>query len=181
MRIDVYRDSAQVHTVIVPHRGGIMPRTLATLSFAALAAALWSCAAVKDGMDEMQVQARMGKPETVRKNSDGSETWEYPTGPLGRQTYMVTLGPDHSVKGVRQVLTDEYFLKVIPGMSRDEVRQLLGKPTDVSTYAARDEEVWSWRYQQVNAMLFNVMFDRGSGKVKKTERMEELLMLDHDC
>ena len=158
-----------------------MPRTLL---FLALAASLLSCAGastVRSGMDEAQVQARMGKPETVRKNPDGSETWEYPTGPLGRQTYMVTVGSDHAVKDVRQVLSDEYFLKVIPGMSRDEVRQLLGKPSEVSTFAARDEEVWSWRYQQQNAMFFHVMFDRSAGTVRKTERMQEILMMDHDC
>jgi outer membrane protein assembly factor BamE (lipoprotein component of BamABCDE complex) len=160
-----------------------MPRTLLLLFFPALAAFLCSCAAtpVSTGMDAVQVQARMGKPETVRKNPDGSEIWEYPTGPLGRQTYMVTLGPDHAVKDVRQVLTDEYFLKVIPGMSRDQVRQLLGKPSEVSTYTARDEEVWSWRYQQVNAMLFNVLFDHSSGTVRKTERIEEILRMDQDC
>jgi len=158
-----------------------MPRTLL---FLALAASLLSCAGastVRSGMDEAQVQARMGKPETVRKNPDGSETWEYPTGPLGRQTYMVTVGSDHAVKDVRQVLSDEYFLKVIPGMSRDEVRRLLGKPSEVSTFAARDEEVWSWRYQQQNAMFFHVMFDRSAGTVRKTERMQEILMMDHDC
>jgi hypothetical protein len=132
-------------------------------------------------MDSAQVQARMGKPETVRKNSDGSETWEYPGGPLGRQTYMVTLGSDHAVKEVRQVLSDEYFSKVIPGMSRDEVRALLGRPGETATYAARDEEVWSWRYQQQKPMFFHVLFDRSAGTVRTTQRLEEIQMMDHDC
>jgi outer membrane protein assembly factor BamE (lipoprotein component of BamABCDE complex) len=145
---------------------------------------LWGCAVispVKNGMDEMQVQARMGKPDTVRKNSDGSETWEYPLGPAGRQTYMVTVGSDHAVKDVRQVLSDEYFAQVRPGMSRDQVRRLLGKPGDVSVFTARDEEVWSWRYQQQNPMFFNVMFDRSAGTVRTTQRLEEILFLDQDC
>jgi hypothetical protein len=160
-----------------------MPRTLPALSVAALAAALWGCAMtpVKTGMDEMQVQARMGKPETVRKNSDGSQTWEYPTGPLGRQTYMVTVGSDHSVKEVRQVMTDEYFSQVKQGMSRDDVRQLLGKPGEVWTFLARDEEVWSWRYYQGNPMFFNVMFDRSQGTVRSTQRLEEILFMDQNC
>jgi outer membrane protein assembly factor BamE (lipoprotein component of BamABCDE complex) len=150
----------------------------------ALTASLWSCASVSPvagGMDEMQVQARMGKPETVRKNADGSETWEYPGGPLGRQTFMVTLGSDHSVKEVRQVLSEEYFAKVVPGMSRDEVRRLLGRPGEVSTYPARDEEVWSWRYQQANAMFFHVLFDRRTGTVRTTQRLEEILIMDQNC
>jgi hypothetical protein len=155
-----------------------MPKLMRlTLSFAALAASLWSCAAVSPvtgGMDAMQVQARMGKPETVRKNSDGSETWEYPGGPLGRQTYMVSLGSDHAVKDVRQVLSEEYFAKVIPGMSRDQVRRLLGKPGEVMVFPARDEEVWSWRYSEQNPMFFNVLFDRTEGKVRTTQRQEEI-------
>lgn len=158
-----------------------MPRALPILL---LIAPLWGCAVVSPvagGMDEAQVQARMGKPETVRKNADGSETWEYPTGPLGRQTYMVTLGSDHAVKDVRQVLSDEYFLKVAPGMAREEVRRLLGKPGEISTYSARDEEVWSWRYQQQGPMFFNVLFDHSAGTVRKTERLQEIQMMDHDC
>jgi hypothetical protein len=159
-----------------------MPRPLPLLS---LAAALWfpGCAfsPVTTGMDETQLQARMGKPETVRKGADGSQIWEYPRGPLGRQTYMVTLGPDQKVSQVRQVLTDEYFAKVTTGMSRDEVRQILGRPGEVWTFGARDEEVWSWRYSQGNPMFFNVMFDRSAGKVRSTQRIEEILFLDQNC
>jgi hypothetical protein len=163
--------------MIVPHRGQIMPRALLVLSFAALAA----CAGPATvGMDEMQVQARMGKPETVRKNSDGSQVWEYPLGPLGRQTYMVALGSDRTVKNVSQVLTEGYFSQVKTGMSRDDVRQLLGKPGEISMFSARDEEVWSWRYLQGNPMFFNVLFDRSVGTVRTTQRLEEILFMDDD-
>jgi outer membrane protein assembly factor BamE (lipoprotein component of BamABCDE complex) len=160
-----------------------MPRTLLVLSLAVLAVSPSACAVfspVSSGMDEMQVQSRLGKPETVRKNSDGSATWEYPGGPLGRQTYMVTMGSDHVVKNVRQVLREEYFSQVTAGMPRDDVRRLLGKPGEVSVYPARDEEVWSWRYQEQNPMFFNVMFDRSSGTVRSIQRMEEILFMDQD-
>jgi outer membrane protein assembly factor BamE (lipoprotein component of BamABCDE complex) len=161
-----------------------MPRTLLALSLLTLAASLGACSAVSpvaNGMDEMQVQARMGKPDTVRKSSDGSEVWEYPYGPLGRQTYMVTLGSDHSVKEVRQVMSEEYFSRVRSGMSRDEVRQLLGRPGEISMYGARDEEVWTWRYQQQNPMFFNVLFDRNAGTVRSVLRLEEVLITDQNC
>jgi hypothetical protein len=158
-----------------------MPRTPLALSLAALAVS--ACAAISpvtSGMDERQLQSRLGKPETVQKNSDGSETWEYPGGPLGRQTYMVTVGPDRAVRGVRQVLSEEYFSQVKTGMSRDDVRRLLGKPGDVLVFSARDEEVWSWRYLQGNAMFFNVLFDRSAGTVRTTQRLEEIQLMDHD-
>lgn len=157
-----------------------MPRALLALSFAAIAACA-GISPVTGGMDETQVQARMGKPETVRKNSDGSETWEYPGGPLGRQTYMILLGSDRAVKNVRQVLSEEYFSQVKSGMSREDVRRLLGKPGEISMFGARDEEVWSWRYLQGNPMFFNVLFDSTAGTVRTTQRLEEILFMDQDC
>jgi hypothetical protein len=48
-------------------------------------------------------------------------------------------------------------------------------------FCARDEEVWSWRYQQQNAMFFNVLFDRSAGTVRTTQRLEEILLMDRDC
>jgi outer membrane protein assembly factor BamE (lipoprotein component of BamABCDE complex) len=160
-----------------------MPKAALSLLLA-LAAQLAGCAtfsAVSSGMPAQQVQAKLGTPETVRKNADGSEVWEYPGGPLGRQTYIVTLGSDQAVREVHQVLSDEYFSRVRAGMSRDEVRRLLGKPGEIMVFGARDEEVWSWRYQQQNPMFFNVLFDRSSGAVRSTQRLEEILYMDHDC
>ena len=103
-------------------------RNLPLLALAAMLAACANFAALPAGTPSQQVQAKLGAPGTVWKNSDGSEVWEYPYGPLGRQTFMVTVGPDRAVREVHQVLSDEYFSKVRAGMSRDEVRRLLGKP-----------------------------------------------------
>jgi outer membrane protein assembly factor BamE (lipoprotein component of BamABCDE complex) len=161
-----------------------MPKANLSLFLFALATPLAGCAnfaGVSSGMPAQQVQAKLGTPETVRKNADGSEVWEYPRGPYGRQTYMVTLGSDRAVREVRQVLSDEYFSRVRAGMSRDEVRQLLGKPGEIMMFGARDEEVWSWRYQQQNPMFFNVLFDRSAGTVRTTQRLEEILFMDDDC
>ena len=149
----------------------------------ALAALLAGCAnftSVSSGMPAQQVQAKLGTPETIRKSADGSEVWEYPGGPLGRQTYMVTLGSDRGVREVHQVLSDEYFSKVRAGMSRDDVRRLLGKPGEIMVFGARGEEVWSWRYQEQNPMFFNVLFDRSAGTVRTTQRLEEILFMDQN-
>jgi len=170
--------------MIVPHWIDIMPKAGFSLVLLALAATLAACAdltAVTSGMPAQQVQAKLGAPETVRRNSDGSEVWEYPGGPLGRQTYMVTLGSDRAVREAHQVLSEEYFSKVHAGMSKDEVRRRLGKPEEIMVFGARDEEVWTWRYQQQNPMFFNVLFDRTAGTVRTTQRLEEILWMDHDC
>ncbi len=178
------RTRSIVESVIVPHWLDIMPKPALSLLHLALAASLAGCAnftAVTSGMPAQQVQAKLGAPETVRKNADGSEVWEYPGGPLGRQTYMVALGSDRAVREVHQVLSEEYFSRVRAGMSRDEVRRLLGKPGEIMVFGARDEEVWSWRYQQQAPMFFNVLFDRSAGTVRTTQRLEAILYMDHDC
>jgi hypothetical protein len=156
-------------------------RAVLLLSLSAWVAGCANLATLPAGTPSQQVQAKHGAPGTVWKNSDGSEVWEYPYGPLGRQTYMVTLGRDRAVREVHQVLSNEYFLKVLAGMSRDEVHRLLGAPGEVTIFDARGEEVWSWRYHEQNPMFFNVLFDRAAGTVRTTLRLEEILFIDTDC
>jgi len=141
-----------------------------------LAAGCANFSAISPGDSAPTVEARVGAPGTVWKNADGSEVWEYPLGPSGVQTFMIDIGPDRTVRAVRQVLREEYFSKVVPGMSRDEVRRLLGRPKEVWYFPARDEEVWTWRYLEVNYRLFNVLFDRTSGTVRNTLRLDEVFL-----
>src|SRR5436309_4277210 len=154
-----------------------MPKASFGLLLLALAACLAGCAnltAVSSGMPAQQVQAKLGAPETIRKNADGSEVWEYPRGPLGVETYMVTLGSDRVVREVRQVLSDETISKLHVGMSRDEVRRLLGRPRDISFSDLNDEEIWSWRYREwgVRNMELYAQFDRPTGVLKKITRFQ---------
>ena len=141
-----------------------------------LAAGCANFSAISPGDSAPTVEARVGAPGTVWKNADGSEVWEYPLGPSGVQTFMIDIGPDRTVRAVRQVLREEYFSKVVPGMSRDEVRRVLGRPKEVWYFPARDEEVWTWRYLEVNYRLFNVLFDRTSGTVRNTLRLDEVFL-----
>jgi len=141
-----------------------------------LAAGCANFSAISPGDSAPSVEARVGAPGSVRKNADGSEVWEYPSGPSGVQTFMIDIGPDRTVRAVRQVLREEYFSKVVPGMSRDEVRRLLGRPKEVWYFPARDEEVWTWRYLEVNYRLFNVLFDHTSGAVRITLRLDEVFL-----
>jgi hypothetical protein len=141
-----------------------------------LAAGCANFSGISPGDSAPTVEARAGAPATVWKNADGSEVWEYPSGPSGVQTFMIDIGPDRTVRAVRQVLREEYFSKVVPGMSRDEVRRVLGRPKEVWYFPARDEEVWTWRYLEVNYRLFNVLFDRTSGTVRSTLRLDEVFL-----
>ena len=154
-----------------------MPRATPSLLPFALAASLAGCAnfnTVASGMPAQQVQAKLGAPETVRKNADGSEVWEYPRGPFGVETYMVTLGPDRAVREVRQVLSEETISKLQAGMSREEVRRLVGSPRYVGFSNRTDEEIWSWRYRawKVRTMDLYVQFDRPTGRLKTVSKFQ---------
>ena len=144
------------------------------LASALLLAGCAGFAAITPGTPAQQVQARMGAPADVRKAPDGSEVWEYPMGPLGLETYMVSFGPDQSVREVRQVLTDENIDKLKPGMPREEVRRMLGKPASVVYTDTRNEEVWYWRYRSwgVRRMELYAQFDRQTGALKVVTRYQ---------
>jgi len=149
-------------------------RALLLLFPALFAAGCASFSAINPGASAQQVEKLVGAPASVWKNADGSEVWEYPQGPLGVETYMVALGPDHTVREVRQVLNDETISKLHVGMSRDEVRRLLGKPRDIGFSGLNDEEIWSWRYREsrVRNMELYVQFDRRTGALKSISRFQ---------
>jgi hypothetical protein len=151
-------------------------RAAALIALAFVAAGCANFSALSPGDSALTVEARVGAPGTVWKNADGSEVWEYPLGPSGVQTFMIDVGADRTVQAVRQVLREEYFSKVVPGMSRDEVRRLLGRPKEVWYFPGRDEEVLTWRYLEVNYRFFNVLFDRTSGTVRSTLRLDEVFL-----
>jgi hypothetical protein len=143
-------------------------------ALALFAAGCASFSAVNPGASAGEVEKTMGAPAAVWKNADGTEVWEYPRGPFGVETYMVTLGSDRAVREVRQVLSEEYISKLHAGMSRDEVRRLLGRPRDIGFSGLDDEEIWSWRYREarIRNMELYVQFDRPSGALKKVTRFQ---------
>lgn len=126
--------------------------------------------------DEAEVRQVMGKPEAVFEEVDGTRVLEYPKGPEGARTWMFHIGKDGRLRSYQQVLTEENFAKVQQGMSRDEVRRLLGKPRRVVPFKRLNEEVWDWRYVSTNpaVRLFNVHFDLETGKVRRTSTSDDL-------
>lgn len=126
--------------------------------------------ALKPGISTaFEVRDRMGVPSMEWKDADGTVTWEYPRTPEGMVNYMIVIGPDNVLREVRQVLTEENFGKVRPGMSKDEIRRLLGKPAHELHFSLKKEDVWDWKTKSEPSMdwFFNVHFDE-SGLVVKT-------------
>ncbi|KAF1024755.1 MAG: hypothetical protein GAK40_01496 [Burkholderia plantarii] len=123
---------------------------------------------------EADVRNKLGQPETERQAIDGSKRLEYPRGPMGDETYMIDIDRNGLYLGATQVLTADSFAQVHAGMTMDEVRQLLGKPTEIARYPLKPETVWSWRWREDGVSqdaFFNVHFG-DDGLVATTSRSD---------
>lgn len=108
-----------------------------------------------------QTREIMGPPTMEWQDADGSATWEYTRMPYGIVNYMIDFGPDRVVRAVRQVLTEENFAKVRPGMTREQIRRLLGKPVQEQYFSLKKEYVWNWKTKSDGSYdyFFDVYFD----------------------
>jgi hypothetical protein len=136
---------------------------------------------------EADVRARFGIPEKIWEAGDmaslpypgaaaepGARTLEYNRQPAGNVNYMITIGPDGRMTALRQVLTPQNFARVLPGMSMEQVRKMLGKPMKITPYALKRETHYDWRYLNPpnTAMIFTAVMDADL-RVVRTGSMEE--------
>ena len=118
---------------------------------------------------EVDVRKQFGDPVTLTVLPDGSRVFDYPRQPEGWTNYVITIGPDGRMSSLRQLLNPDNFARVRPGLERQEVRNLLGRPAQMKRYDLKNEEVWDWRFKQdgQQSMLFSVTFGP-DGKVLGT-------------
>ncbi|MBS1130694.1 MAG: hypothetical protein H6R16_1696 [Proteobacteria bacterium] len=156
-----------------------LPAWITSAATAIVAAALPACdyfnlQEIKPAVTtQAEVRNRMGEPGFIHWNDDGTATWEYARQPNGSSCYMITFGLDHVVAKVEQVLNDANYAKVRVGMSKDDIRRLLGAPGSKQTFNNLREEIWEWRIEGMPPMdetYFMVHFDTDSGGVKKTSK-----------
>jgi hypothetical protein len=114
-------------------------------------AAFAGCASPRSfvpGSSIVDMRARAGTPTDIRFDRNGDELWEYAQGPEGFETYLVRVAADGKVKEVSQLLTDDQLMKITPGtMTKADVRNLLGRPSDETFTSAGT--VWSWRFKRM--------------------------------
>lgn len=122
---------------------------------------------------EAEVRAKLGEPGMSWTEPDGSRQLEYSGQPNGTFCHMIVVGPDGKVREIRQAFTEANFRRVVPGLTQDAVRRLLGRPEEVVRFHLRpDEEVWTWRIDETTEKIeyFNAYFDRG-GHLLRSERL----------
>lgn len=134
----------------------------------ACALVLAGCATanIRTGSSSNEVQTALGVPAAIVPRPGGGTTWEYPSGPLGLQTFLAEFDASGKFVSCRQVLTDDNLQKIGVGMQQDQVRALIGPPWRADAIKRKDETVWDYLYRDTwgYRVEFSVMFDP-NGKV----------------
>ncbi len=109
------------------------------------------------GMNLTEVIDMMGKPDREIRTTDGARL-EFPRGPKGKHTYFVTFDDEGKLTSWQQVLTEERFKLIKPGMPEDEVMNLIGSGKERFGLARNRGYVWSYRYQTPLCQWFQIEF-----------------------
>jgi outer membrane protein assembly factor BamE (lipoprotein component of BamABCDE complex) len=91
-----------------------------------------------------QVMAQMGVPAMEVKRPNGDTLLYFAHHPWGRLTYVATLDANGVLRGVEQRLTYDNIYGIRAGMRKEEVRELLGPPREVSRLPRQQREVWEY-------------------------------------
>ncbi len=114
------------------------------------------------GASKEAVLQQMGQPDTVWKEPDGRELWDYPRGPGGTETLRMTISQDGQLKDILNTLTESNFAQVQVGMNKEQIRRMLGRPGAQKQYGNnRGGVTWEWSYvrERTKTMLFTIDFD----------------------
>ena len=99
-----------------------------------------------------EVEALMGKPADRIDRPDGGSVLYYPRGPVGRETYAVSIGADGKVQAVEQRLTDNNVAKLVRGTSTArDVRELFGPPSTTTRLPRLERDVWEYPMDHISA------------------------------
>lgn len=136
----------------------------------------YSPTSLSPGASADEVIQAMGKPTGEYRLPDGGSRLEFARGPYGKDTYMVDLDAQRRMKGWTQVLTEERFATVRRGMTRDEVLQSIGHPSEAQRIPWQRRELWSYRYETPLCQWFQVGIDRTGQVVDTGYGMDPLCM-----
>ena len=86
------------------------------------------------------LKLKMGEPASVNREGD-KEIWEYPLGPEGVRTYMMTINGQGTIEKIDQVLVETNFKRIVPGMTITEVRRILGRNSKEQRFGMTPNEL----------------------------------------
>lgn len=106
-------------------------------------------------MTHAQLVSQMGQPDTVRQTATGTRL-EFPRGPMGHHTWFVDIDSNGKIIKTEQVLTEPNFNQITPGMTQNDVRQRLGRPSETQGLGRSRGVIWNYRYENHFCQWFQV-------------------------
>jgi hypothetical protein len=124
---------------------------------------------------DADVRSVMGAPRAEYTVADGTRRLVYPHGPLGTQTFVVSVGLDGRVRDVRQALQDDTFYGIRAGLTEREILEMIGPPGEKMHFARSNTTAWDYRYVDGwgYPAVFSVTFDANGVVVSKISRRIE--------
>jgi hypothetical protein len=110
------------------------------------------------GLSKNQTLSLLGNPTPMPANIDSARRLDFPRGPVGKHTYSVYFDEQGKVTGYHQLLTDENFAKIVPGMDESEVTDLIGISKDRFGLGRERGYVWNYRYETPLCRWFQIEF-----------------------
>lgn len=114
------------------------------------------------GSTPEQVREFMGEPWSTTRLADGGMRWVYPTGPMGRHTYVAIFGADGKLRTFDDLLNEKGFALIRVGKTTEpEVEQLFGPPAKITPFARLRQTAWdyrftdAWNYPAIFSVIFN--------------------------
>jgi hypothetical protein len=140
---------------------------LLAVLLAGCAAGAWSPRGVPPGASRDEVLRIMGPPTAIYTMPDGHQRLEYNRMPAGRQTFMVDLDAGGRMARWENVLDENHFNAIRPGMTTADVLRLVGPPTFTALYhRPQPGFTWNYRFETIQrCIVFQLDFDAATGKV----------------
>ena len=127
----------------------------------------YSPSGVPPGASRDEVQRLMGPPTATYTMPDGHQRLEYNRMPAGKQTFMIDLDAGGHMARWENVLDENHFAAIQPGMNAQDVLPLIGPPTFTSIYHRPEPgSTWNYRFETIQrCIVFQVDFNAATGRV----------------
>jgi hypothetical protein len=102
------------------------------------------------------VQQRLGAPTAEHLLPDGVRRLEYSGTLQGKQTLMVDFDAQGRFLRAENVRDEVHFNSIRAGITVDELRAQIGRPSYVWGVRYRNQTVWSYRYRTPFCIVFHV-------------------------
>ena len=146
--------------LLPPLRLPAAPFTVAAATWLLTACTTYGPAQFPPGTPATAVREKMGVPTGTYPLPDRGVRYEYARGPFGKHTYMVDFDANAKLTGATQVLTENNFTRIKDGMHRDQVLFEIGRPSDVRGLGWQKRVLWSYRYDAVFCLWYQVSFNQ---------------------